>query len=180
MFIFIPYRLYLLSGRGYINFVFSQTEYPPCTHLDENERKMSMKVVISKPSKRLFSFQFSEEEREKILGIFSVDFCRHRRLCRSCCRNSNIQEYNITVSMKYRATMAHRALYNYIVFEVTWNRRLFVPSLDKDKNGTHTHVNARIRRTQAEQLKCEISNKTHVRESRRKAEKRTEQDTTQS
>lgn len=63
--------------------------------MDENERKMSMKVVISKPSKRLFSFQFSEEEREiKILEIFSVDFCRHRRLCRSGYRNRNIQEYN--------------------------------------------------------------------------------------
>jgi len=40
--------------------------------LDENERKMSMKVVISKPSKRLFSFQFSEEGRDKNTGnIFS-------------------------------------------------------------------------------------------------------------
>jgi len=95
-FIFIPYRLYLLSGRGYINFVFSQTEYPPCTHLDKNERKMSMKVVISKPSKRLFSFQFSEEDREiKILKMFSVDFFRHRRFCRSGYRNSKIKEYNI-------------------------------------------------------------------------------------
>jgi hypothetical protein len=41
--------------------------------LDENERKMSMKVVISKPSKRLFSFQSSEEERDKNTGnIFSL------------------------------------------------------------------------------------------------------------
>jgi hypothetical protein len=43
--------------------------------LDENEKKkMCMKVAISNPSKRLFSFQFSEEGRdintENIFGSF--------------------------------------------------------------------------------------------------------------
>jgi len=34
--------------------------------LDENEKKIRMKVVLSNPSKRLFSFQFSERrERER-------------------------------------------------------------------------------------------------------------------
>lgn len=50
---------------------------------------------------------------------------------------------------------------------------MFVPSSDNDKNGTPTHANARTctHRTQAEQVKREISNQTHARELRRRAEK---------
>jgi hypothetical protein len=79
-----------------------------------------MKVVISNPSKRLFSFQFSEKERDKILKIFSVYFVP---LLKAGCQNSKYR--HVTVSEIRGISYSTRKLLlllNY--FEVVRNRRI--------------------------------------------------------